>query len=106
MLLALKNYPNTQDSSLQAVHKTIFVQNRVCYVNKAEGLTLQLVGTRTVIHVQCIPQDKYTFCMPTTAQKLDTKVDHHTATLLHVSAYFGNLQGCIRQKTQICQIMS
>jgi hypothetical protein len=89
MLLAVENYLNTQDSSLRAVHKAISVQNRVCFVIKAEGLTLQLVGT------YC---QSCTVYIPTTAQQLHTKTHHHTATLLHVSALFVNLQGGVRQK--------
>jgi hypothetical protein len=36
--------------------------------------------------------------IPTTAQKLDTKVYNYTVTLLHTSAFFAHLQGGIRQR--------
>jgi len=39
--------------------------------------------------------------IPTTAQQLDKELYSHTEILVHASAFFGHLQGSIRQrKTQ------
>jgi len=45
--------------------------------------------------------------IPTTVQQLDTKVYNHVTSLLHVSAFFSQLKGGIRQrKAQNWLIMS